>query len=369
MKALLLAPMGSVHRRFNQVNISALRSLGYEVHLAANFENGEGTESQNAAYVRECLGKGIITYHIPYQRHEIRRNIHLISPTRELIKREHFDIIHAHTETGGLILRLVGKTEGRKIYTPHGMSFYRGAPLKAQLIYRPIEKWICAGMDTNIAINREELSVLKKWNKRSAKYVHGIGLDIERLRAVKRSREELRRELGIPEDAFVVLSVGELDDNKNHIVCIEALKQLDNVYYVICGVGPNRDMLMNAGLGKRLILTGYRRDVPDIIAAADIFAFPSFHEGLPVALMEAMAGGLPCVGSKIRGNVDLIKDGKNGFLVEPHDAARWREDILALCGDEKLRAVYAEKSFKRINQFSEKKVYEEYLSLYRQSGE
>ena len=365
MKALLLAPMGSVHRRFNQVNIKALQSLGYEVHLVANFENGEGTESQNEAYVRECLENGLVTHHIPYQRHEIRKNIRLIRPTRDLIKSEHFDIIHGHTETGGLILRLVGKTEGRKIYTPHGMSFYRGAPLKAQLIYRPIEKWICAGMDTNIAINREELSVLRKWNRESAKYIHGIGLDIERFRKVTRSREEIRRELGIPEDATVVLSVGELDDNKNHIVCVEALKHLENIYYVICGVGPNKEKLMNAGLGHRLVLAGYRSDVPDIIAASDIFAFPSYHEGLPVSLMEAMAGGLPCIGSKIRGNVDLIKDGKNGFLVEPDDTAQWRERISALCGDENLRAVYAEKSSSRIEKFSREKVYEEYLSLYR----
>lgn len=365
MKALLLAPMGSVHRRFNQVNIKALQSLGYEVHLVANFENGEGTESQNEAYVRECLENGIVTHHIPYQRHEIRKNIRLIRPTKELIKSEHFDIIHGHTETGGLILRLVGKTDGRKIYTPHGMSFYRGAPLKAQLIYRPIEKWICAGMNTNIAINREELSVLRKWNRESAKYIHGIGLDIERFRKVTRSREEIRRELGIPGDAIVVLSVGELDDNKNHIVCVEALKHLENIYYVICGVGPNKERLMNAGMGQRLILTGYRSDVPDIIAASDIFVFPSYHEGLPVSLMEAMAGGLPCVGSKIRGNVDLIRNRRNGFLLKPADVAGWKESIEKLIQDNELRDEFAYKSKAKIGAYSKENVLEELNFIYK----
>ena len=118
MKALLLAPMGSVHRRFNAANIEALQRLGYDVNLLANFEQGEGTEQQNPEYVSFCHENGIKTYSIPYQRHSLKGNISFVKPTKELIEREKFDLVHAHTETGGLILRLVGKIKGRKIFLP-----------------------------------------------------------------------------------------------------------------------------------------------------------------------------------------------------------------------------------------------------------
>ena len=333
MKALLLAPMGSVHRRFNTVNIEALQDLGYEVHLAANFERGEGAEYQNPEFAQQCAERGIITHSFPYRRHEIKHNIKQIKPTRDLIIGEDYDLIHAHTETGGLILRLVGKTRGKRIYTPHGMSFYKGAPLKAQLVYRPIEHWICSGMDCNIAINQEEYRTLMKWNPNTASLVHGIGLDVEKYQKPARSREEVRKEFGIPKDAVVVLSIGELDDNKNHRVVVDALKEL-NAYYLICGVGPNEKALKEQaqanGMEDRLILAGYRKDIPDILGACDIFAFPSFHEGLPVSLLEAMAGGLPVVCSRIRGNVDVVEDGGNGYTCDPKDEIQWNDAIRSI---------------------------------------
>ena len=86
-KALLLAPMGSVHRRFNNVNIEALLNLKYEVHLLANFDCGEGTEQQNSEYAKKSEKRGIIIHSLQYQRHEIKHNIKLVKPTREIIKK------------------------------------------------------------------------------------------------------------------------------------------------------------------------------------------------------------------------------------------------------------------------------------------
>ncbi len=368
MKALLLAPMGSVHRRFNAANIKALQQLGYEVHLLANFQQGEGTEQQNPEYVVSCNNKGIIAHSIPYQRHSLKANFPLIKPTREVIEEENFDLIHGHTETGGLILRMVGKTRGKKIFTPHGMSFYKGAPLKTQLVYRPIEKWICSEMNLNIAINQEELKTLRFWDKDTAALTHGIGLDIERFNIGGTNRSSIRAEFGIPDDAQVVLSVGELDDNKNHATVIRALHGTD-AYYLICGIGPNEDSLKRIAqensMGSHLILAGYRRDIPDIIAACDIFAFPSFHEGMPVSLCEAMAGGLPVVCSRIRGNVDLVKNGINGYLVDPDDIAGWTYTLTTLLADENLRQTFQENALSSITDYSHENVTKELYSLYR----
>lgn len=374
MKALLLAPMGSVHRRFNRANIEALRTLGYEVHLVANFEVGDGTEKQNGEYTEWCAKEGIITHSIAYERHSLKGSLSKTAETRELLKKENFELIHAHTETGGLILRLAGKPykNSRYIYTPHGMSFYKGSSLKSQMIYRPIERWICSGMDVNIAINREEFSVLKKWNTESAVFVHGIGLDLERFRSVESDySEKIRDELNIPVDAKVIMSVGELDDNKNHQIVIRALALLkrDNVYYIICGVGPNKEKLEKLagtlGIADRVVLAGYRKDIPEILHISDIFAFPSFHEGLPVSLMEAMAAGVPVICSKIRGNVDLMKDGCGGFMSDPSDAVSFSRAIDKLVNAQDGGKNMSNWNIARSEDYSYQNVFNELSNIYR----
>lgn len=135
--------------------------------------------------------------------------------------------------------------------------------------------------------------------------------------------QRIRKEFGIPLNAKVILSVGEVNKNKNHKVGIEALAKLrdKNTYYVICGRGPlmeaHKELAQSMGVGDRVILTGYRTDVADFYKTADVFLFPSFREGLPVAVMEAMAAGLPCIASRIRGNVDLLRSSR--YLFEPTD--------------------------------------------------
>lgn len=121
----------------------------------------------------------------------------------------------------------------------------------------------------------------------------------------------------------MILSVGEVNNNKNHKVGIEALAKLNDpdVYYVICGRGPSmeahRELAKELGVGDRVILTDYRTDVADFYKMADVFLFPSFREGLPVAVMEAMASGLPVIATKIRGSSDLVQQ---GALFDPTDA-------------------------------------------------
>jgi len=134
--------------------------------------------------------------------------------------------------------------------------------------------------------------------------------------------QQIRKELGIPLNAKVILSVGEVNKNKNHKVGIEALAKLKdkNTYYVICGRGPlmetHKELAQSLGVSDRVILTGYRTDVADFYKMADVFLFPSFREGLPVAVMEAMASGLPVIATRIRGSSDLVQQGN---LFEPTD--------------------------------------------------
>lgn len=375
MKALLLAAMGSVHRQHNKANIKALKEIGAIIYLAANFGTDTPREKNNTQFVAECKRDGINIIDIPFRRGGFITNIFQIPVLNKFLKREKFDIVHVHTETGGFMLRLScliqSKCNTKFVYTPHGMSFWKGSSLKSQLVYRPLERWICSAMDMNLGMNMEELENLKRWNKRTAHYVHGVGLNVARMQNPARSREQMREEFGLTESDKFIASIGELDDNKNHITVIKALATLGrkDFKYVVCGVGPNKDMLLaeaeHMGLKENVILAGYRSDIPDVLNAADIFVFPSFHEGMPVSALEAMACGLPIICSDIRGNVDIIREGDNGYLFQPSDVETLARKLEYLLDDAEKRKVMGLKNKENVKDFSLESVTEELKRIYK----
>ena len=225
-------------------------------------------------------------------------------------------------------------------------------------------------MDMILGMNQEEVDILRKWNSKTATYVHGIGLNLGIFQKVERSRNEVRTEFGVNDRDFLIVSVGELDDNKNHATVIKALSLLSNrnYKYVICGVGPNKEVLtqlaFTLGLSNNVILAGYRSDIPDILHAAELFVFPSFHEGLPVSALEAMASGLPLLCSKIRGNVDIIKDGENGYLFGPDDYSLLASLINKLMDNRDLAHLFGEKNKHIVRDFAKETVIEELKKLY-----
>ena len=117
-----------------------------------------------------------------------------------------------------------------------------------------------------------------------------------------------------------MVSVGELSERKNHKMVLEAWKKIksNEIWYLICGQGALAEELLERakqlGIAERFRLLGYRSDVIEVVAVSDLFVFPSKQEGLPVALMEAMAVGVPCVVSNIRGNRELVSKECGGLF-------------------------------------------------------
>lgn len=368
-RVLLFAPMSSIHERFNIVNIKIFEKLQFETHIVANFELSK--HDQN--YQKKLNHRGIITHQFEFVRSSLIKNIKMIPKIKELLRTENFDIVHCHTETGGILMRfsINANKNSKYLYTPHGMSFYKGSSLKSQIIYYPIEKWICNKMNANLGMNSEEFEVFKKWNKDTAQFIHGIGVDVKQIQNSVVNKDEKRKEFDIPVDAKLILSVGELNENKNHRVILKAMSQIQNsnLYYMICGEGEKKDALLNLAeelnLAKKLIMPGYRYDVKEIYKIADIFAFPSFHEGLSVSMMEAMAVGLPIVCSKIRGNVDLIKDGEGGFLLEPTDVDGFKSAIVIILKDKQLTLSMKNTNMENIRSFSIEQVERETQEIYK----
>lgn len=178
---------------------------------------------------------------------------------------------------------------------------------------------------------------------------------------------EKRIELGIKPDQTVFVTVGELIDRKNHDILIDAMKKLNksDTVLLIAGAGENMDKLQirieNEGLKNSVRLLGYRSDIKELLKASDCFVFPSFQEGLPGALMEAMASGLPCIASNIRGNTDALDD--SPFMFAPNDCDRLvllMEKML----DSDVRYAEAEKNKERVQKFDIPEAINAYKKIY-----
>lgn len=368
--------MSSVHEKFNTVNIEVLKELSYEIHVAANFEYGTMNSIQhNLEYKKYIESQGIHVHQISFYRGSLLKNLGAIKLCRELFIKEKYDLIHAHTETGGIITRLAlpKNSKASYIFTPHGMSFYKGSSLISWILYYPIEKWICNKMDAVLAINKEEYAVLQRWNKNAVKHIHGIGIGLDNIRNVTISKESKRREFEIPRDAKIIVSIGELNKNKNHAVVIRALSHINDpsIYYIICGNGQLINYLKELSdrfkISKNVIFAGHRNDVIEILKMADLFVFPSYHEGLPVSLMEAMTVGLPIVCSNIRGNTDLVEEGRNGILCNPRNVSEFANAIReGLMSDIMSREIIRDENAKIMEKYSMKMVRMELIEIYKE---
>lgn len=331
IKALVVTTVASTLDQFCMNDISILQE-SHKVYVAANFNFGNNTSKERIKEFKSELERKKIVFHdINMNRNPVSKdNVTAYKEIKELIERNNFDIIHCHTPVAAMLVRLAARNarkNGTKvIYTAHGFHFYRGAPLINWLAYYPIERLLSRYTDTLITINNEDYSRAKKnFNAKKVDYIPGVGIDIKKIEQKQVDKKAKRKEIGLSEEAFVVLSVGELNKNKNHETIIKAIAKLNNpnIYYVICGQGLLEDylkkMIKNLEIEKQVILLGFREDISEICKVTDVFAFPSYREGLSVSLMEAMASELPVVCSDIRGNSDLIKDGQGGYLKKSDD--------------------------------------------------
>ena len=325
MKILFVATVARHILAFHLPYLQWFKSLGWEVHVATS-----GGEE-----ISHCD----IHHTIPISRSPFRlANLRAYHQLAAIICKEDYAIIHCHTPMGGMIARLaarrVRKSKKAKVmYTSHGYYFLAGGPISSWLLYYPIEKWLARYTDDLIVINTEDYTMAKKhMPAKRVHYVPGVGIDCMKFTNPGVCSNTMRDALNIPRDAQILLSIGELNQNKNHQIIIKAMKEINkNIYYVICGVGGLdgylRDLAADLGLGNRLVMLGHRNDIADLLHTADVFVFPSLREGLPVSLMEAMAAGLPCVVSRTRGNVDLIDDGSGGMICDPLDASEFAKNI------------------------------------------
>jgi glycosyltransferase involved in cell wall biosynthesis len=246
-----------------------------------------------------------------------------------------YDVVHFHTARAHAMAPLVGR-HGRTLVVTRRMDYVpAGGPYARWLYNRAVDRVIAISAGVREALVQAGVPTERI-------VVVPSGVDPDALVAPAGARAAVRAEWGIPTDAVVVLVVGALEQRKGHAVLLEAARRaaLPATRYVFCGEGSARDALLTAAgpLGDLVRFAGFRSDVAACLAAADVVAMPSLHEGLGVAALEAMAAGRPVVASRVGGLAETVVEGETGLFVPPGDAGALAAAMAALAGDAALRA-------------------------------
>lgn len=314
----------------------------------------------------------------------IARSLNLLAHPRSLLelirlfRRERFDIVHAHTPVAAMLARIAARIAGVPIviYTAHGFYFHDEMPPLKRRAFVLIERFGGWFTDFVFTQSQEDASAASMEKIMPADQVLAIGNGVDVARfdpAQVGDSAELRASLGIPSGAFVIGMIGRLVREKGVVEFLDAACRLadecPSAYFLLVGdrlvsdhaTGVSAEInAAQATLGKQLILTGLRTDIPELLAAMDVFCLPSWREGMPRTIIEAMMMGKPVVATDIRGAREEVVPEKTGLLVptrRPQELAGAMARLIAdptwgaalgLAGRERALRLYDERHVVRI---------------------
>lgn len=340
MKSVLF--VATIYKHFLAFHIPYMKMLkdnGYRVYCAAN-------GSEKIPYVDG-------QFNICVQRNPFNiKNICAIRELESIIAEYNIDLVHCHTAMGAVVARLASKDfrkHGLKvIYTVHGFHFFKGSPFSYWLLFYPIEKFLSRYTDALVLINKEdyELVLKNKFKNRDTYFINGVGVNTERFTFLSDiEKGAKRKELGLKFDDVVFIYVAEFIPRKNHMFLISNIKELlfeyPNLKLLLAGRGILLDKIKKYveknKISDNVKILGFRKDIGDLMSISDIGVSVSKQEGLPMNVAEEMYMGLPMLVSDIRGNRDLVINGKNGLLFKLGDNGDIKLKIRKMIDDKKLR--------------------------------
>ena len=355
-KRILITSTDLMMIQFLAQHIENFAEHGYEIEIACSNVGGYMDEIKKSL---KNSAKAVYTVSLVRSPFSFL-NIKGYRELRKIILDGDYDIIWTNEPVMGAVTRLAArksrKDGTRIVYMVHGFHFYSGAPIINWVLFYPIERMLSTVTDYIITLNSEDFKRAKRFPVKHVYYIHGIGADTDRLKK-DTVNQDIRKKLKIPEEAFLILSVGELNANKNQKIIIDALSLLQDkdIYYVLCGSGKNLKTLQaqsrKCQLQDNIRFVDYRRDIINFYDQADVFVLPSYREGMPIALLEAMYCGVTPVTSDIRGVKDVMKDGITGVICSPGDSKAFAEAIKTLKEDKRLRKGYGENSRKAVKPY------------------
>ena len=347
-------------------HLDGARKIGYDVHVACHFTRFKDDIAEH------CDG----LHSVSLQRNPLDpRNILALFQLIKIIRKLRPDIVHCHNPSGGFIGRLaatLAKTGAKRVYTAHGFHFHPLGNKFSNAIYRFIESFAGRFLsDAVITINQWDFEEAKKLMPESRVYfTHGVGVSTDIFdpkTVIPKERQAIRDEFNVPDRGILITCIGELIPRKNQRAAIEALKSLSNKIQAVF-VGDGRDEVsLQAQVTENIHFAGFRRDTRAILAATDIFLFPSLQEGLPCAIQEALSMEVPVVCYAIRGCTDMVENtcGRTSIAHNPDQLAAALQEILALTTEERKTLGKAGRQ-KMIEHYSRPKCVAEWLEIYAQ---
>ena len=350
--------------------LKAAKDMGYDVILGVNRKYADQLKCEE-------IDISFYDSHTYRSIFAIKDNYKAYKNLCEVLKQGDVEVIHCNTPIGGMIGRICGKKYKvpKVIYTAHGFHFFKGASLFNNTILKLAEHLMAHWTDTIITINNEDYKAARKMKlKKNGKVykVNGVGINLDEFKNLNVNRLVKRKELGLGEDDFILIGVGRIEKNKNYEMSIKAIKNLNNkkIHLLICGDGVQekkiKDLTVNLGLEKNIHFLGFRRDIKELLKISDCYLSSSRREGLSRAVMEAMASGLPCVVSKIRGNTDLIEENINGFLFQVDSVSELEQKIYQVVNDNKNRELMKKNNLIKIKNYDIKEINQNIFDIYNE---
>jgi len=369
MKILYVTTISNTVNAFLVPHIKMLIENGNQVDVACNIEQ------EPVLALKQC---GCNIHKVDFDRSPLNsNNIEAYKQLKRLIKEGDYDLVHTHTPIASVITRLVCKNlkNVKVFYTAHGFHFFKNASYKAWLLFYPIEKWLSKYTDTLITINKEDYKTAqeKNFKMEQISHVHGVGVDLNKIeKQTVSQKKHYRNKYSYSESSFIIFYAAELNNNKHQDLLIHAVDKvkdtIPNIKVIFAGKGPlekeYKNEVSSLGLNQYIDFLGYCDTVNNFLVLSDLVVATSRREGLPVNILETLAVGLPVIATNIRGHNELVKNGKNGFLVDTEDENKLADSIIEIYNNKKMADKFGETGQKIVKKYSLGNVLKELKNVY-----
>lgn len=335
---------------------------------------------QEGSLIAEVHQRGIPLIIEPALVREInlRKDVLALIRLTRFIRQGGYTIVHTHSSKAGILGRWAARLAGTPIiiHTVHGWGHHDHQHPLVRHLYITLEKLCLPITDRLISVSpmNTEKGIRDGIGHPGNYVVIRSGIELERFGCPQVPREQTRSLLGIPANALVVGTVTRLSFQKAPLDFVRAAgiiaQSIPNAWFVIVGDGPLRPqveaLIAKLGLMNRFILTGLRRDVPELLATFDLFLLSSLWEGLPRVLPQAMATGLVVIATAADGNIEAVHEGVNGWLVPPGQPTALAQATIELLCQPDLMVQMGEAGRSIAKEFGAQKMVKEIDWLYRQ---
>lgn len=305
------------------------------------------------------------------------RNIKTVIDLYRLMKREQYDVVHVHTPVAGILGRLAAKLAGVKviIYTAHGFYFHDNMSSLKKNLFVLVEKLGGRLSDYIFTQSYEDYqtAIDKKIISKDKILAIGNGVDITRfsMENIDAAKvKNLKDTLGIADDETVVGIVGRVVKEKGYLEWVQAackvLDKCSKVKFIAIGdtlesdrdgIKPELDQFIRQNeMENNVLFLGSRSDIPELLAIMDIFTLPSYREGMPRSIIEAMSMGKPVIATNIRGCREEVVEEQTGFLIPVGDADSLAEKIMDLIINPEKQTAFGINARKRAEAFFDEKM-------------